>query len=225
MKQQKIDPLQTHLRRITQRHDPPGIIDRTRKILGNSRLWQRLSDRIVISRNQNHVHMFRDLPDKLRRQPILLVNVRDFQVHFLSGIHSNPVYEITANQNIFDPVRNMPLLWTADIPLQPGQDPAKSILHEHLTPDVNIRYQNRIDLLASAPRFVIRNLWQHNILGDQQLPGTLPRLQKQYLISRNPIRLLPFLHHHANKSTSSIRPSSQSVRDRPSTPSVNPLSE
>src|SRR5713101_1630480 len=158
MKQQKINTLQTHLRRITQRHDTPRIIHRTGKLLGNGRLWQRLSDSIVIPWNKNHVHMFRNLPDKLRSQPILLVNVRDLQVQFLSGIHSNPVYQITADENVLDAISNVPLVRTADLALQPAQDPAKSILHEHLAPNMNIRYQNRIDLLASTPRFVIRNL-------------------------------------------------------------------
>src|SRR6266568_8280442 len=191
MKQQEINTLQTHLRGITQRHDLAGIIDRTRKLFGNSRLWQRLSNRVMIPRNQNHIHIVRDLPDELRRQPILLVNISDLQIHFLSRIDSNPVHQIPANQNVLDSIGNMSLVRTTDLAPQPAQDPAKSILHEHLTPDVNIRYQNRIDLLASAPRFVIRNLWQHNILGDQQLSGTLPCLQKQYLISRDPTRRLP----------------------------------
>src|SRR5207253_5227997 len=39
------------------------------------------------------------------------------------------------------------------------------------------------------------------------------------------IRLLAFLHHHADEPSSSIRPSGQSVRDRPGAPSINSLSE
>src|SRR5207302_5366914 len=136
-----------------------------RKLLGNGRLRQRLSNSIVIPWNQNHFHILRNLPDKLRSQPILLVNVRDLQVQFLPRIHSNPVHQITADENVLDAISNVPLVGTSDLALQPAQDPAKSILHEHLTPDMNIGYQNRVELLASAPRFVIRNLWQHNILG------------------------------------------------------------
>src|SRR5437879_7430066 len=135
--------------------------------------------------------MVRDLPDELRRQPILLVNIRHLQIHCLASTHSNPVHQIPANQNVLASIGNMSLIRTADLAPQPAQDPAKSILHEHLTPDVNIRYQNRIDLLARAARFVIWTLWQHNILGDQQLPRTLPRLQTQYLDSRDSTRRLP----------------------------------
>src|SRR5712664_1493766 len=191
MKQQEINTLKTHLRWITQRHDLAGIIYGTRKILGNSRLGQRLSNSIMIPWNQNHLHILRNLSDKLRGQPILLVNIRHLQVQLLTRIPSNTSHKIPADDNILDAISNVPLVRTSDLALQPAQDPAESILHEHLTPNMNIRNQHGVDLVASAPRPMIRNLRQDNILCDQQLPGTLSRLQKQYLISRNPTRGLP----------------------------------
>src|SRR5205807_2432589 len=111
----------------------------------------------MIPRNQNHIHMVRDLPDELRRQPILLVNISDLQIHFLSRIHSNPIHQIPANQNVLDSIGNMSLVRTTDLAPQPAQDPATSILHEHLTPDANIRYQNRIDLLPRAASQSVRD--------------------------------------------------------------------
>src|SRR5467141_3475714 len=145
----------------------------------------------MIPRNQNHIHILRNLSDKIRRQPILLVNISRLQVQLLTRIYSNTIHKISADDNILDAISNVPLVRTADLALQPAQNPAESILHEHLTPNMNIRNQHSVDLVASAPRPMIRNLRQNNILCNQQLPGTLSRLQKQYLISRNPTRGLP----------------------------------
>src|SRR5438034_287266 len=79
-------------------------------------------------------------------------------------------HKIPADDNILDAISNVPLFWTADLALQPAQDPAKSILHEHLTPNMDIRNQYGVDLVARPSRPVIRNLRQDNILSDQQLP-------------------------------------------------------
>src|SRR5713101_8124574 len=124
----------------------------------------------MIPWNQNHLHILRNLSDKLRGQPILLVNIRYLQVHLLTRIHSNTIHKIPADDNILDAISNVPLVRTADLSLQPAQDPAKSILHEHLTPNMNIRNQHGVDLVTSTPRPVIRNLRQDNILSDQYLP-------------------------------------------------------
>src|SRR5207244_3256072 len=140
MTPQEINTMSAALRRITHTHETSRIIPGTSKLLGNCRLRQRLSDSIVIPGNENHFHVFRDLPDKLRGQPILFVDIGNFQIDFLPRIHSDPVYQITADENVLDAIGNVALVRSADLALQPAQDPAKSILHEHLTPNMNIRY-------------------------------------------------------------------------------------
>src|SRR6266516_4225243 len=206
----------------------------------------------MIPRNQNHLHILRNLPDKLGREPILLVDIRHLQVDLLPRIHPDTIHKITPDHNILDTIRNLPLARITNLAPKPAQDPLERVLQEHLATNVDIRDENRVHLLTSPAGPVIWNLRQHNILGHQQLPRTLPRLQKQDLVPGHPTRRLPqrwirvihqhcrllviivhcqkdpvpllaLLHDHADKPSATIRPRSQRVRDRPTTLSIDPL--
>src|SRR6266516_487338 len=206
----------------------------------------------MIPRNQNHLHILRNLPDKLGREPILLIDIRHLQINLLPRIHPNTIHKITSDQNILDTVGNLPLVRITHLAPKPAEDPLERVLQEHLATNMDIRDENRVDLLTSPAGPVIGNLRQHNILGHQQLPGTLPRLQEQDLVSghppgrlpqpwvrivhehgrlliiivhcqKDPVPLPPLLHDHTDKPSTTIRPRSQRIRDRPSTPSIDPL--
>src|SRR6266516_6714718 len=206
----------------------------------------------MIPRNQNHLHILRNLPDKLGREPILLIDIRHLQINLLPLIHPNPIHKITSDQNIPDTVGNLPLVRITHLAPKPAEDPLERVLQEHLATNVDIRDENRVDLLTSPAGPVIGNLRQHNILRHQQLPRTLPRLQEQDLVSghppgrlpqpwvrivhqhgrflvvivhcqKDPIPLLPLLHDHTDKPSTTIRAGGQRVCDRPSTPSIDPL--
>src|SRR5437867_11666965 len=130
----------------------------------------------MIPRNQNHLHILRNHPDKLDSEPILLIDIRQLQIKLLPRIHPDTIHKITPDQNILDTIRNLPLARITNLAPKPAQDPLERVLQEHLAANMDIRDEDRVDLLTSPTGPVIRNLRLHYILGHQQLPRTLPRL-------------------------------------------------
>src|SRR5690348_3883147 len=109
VEKKKINPVQAYFRRITQRHNLTTLIHWPSKIPWNTRLGQRLANSIMIPWNQNDLHMLWNLLDKLCSETILLVDIRNLQIHFLARIDSDPVHEITTDYYMLDTVSYLAL--------------------------------------------------------------------------------------------------------------------